>query len=451
MKKTPLAMLAPVLTLFILTLAACGGGASGTAASTTEAPATTAPANTSQPAAGQEDRILSAEELKNHEIYTYAPTDNALNGIGASIQNDRSAIYKALDNVEQKSDVVVGWSEAAMVSAFFAGLKQGAEQFCGEYGYELKYLVANDFDSNKQSSDIEALITQGVDIIVINPVDYQAQIVDVQKAVDAGIPVISVVPFEESVPVITTISPIDYNGAFLAGQYAAKMYEDPIDIVMIAGVLGHAVTNPRMNGMLAGWVYGKQEMAGTAKPYWEDAMLEGYNYYLELVRTGKVDMSKYDAQILGIADGNWEDAAGMTATENLLTAHPTVSLILSENDQMGAGSVKVLEQRGLSDQIKIVTPADGDTSALKLVADGKLVSTGYNNPIAISKAVVTFIHMIFEEGFDANNMPRITPMPLRLFTKDNYTEVYEEGTVYSKVIDIDYQTIDEINAAVLAG
>jgi ribose transport system substrate-binding protein len=203
--------------------------------------------------------------------------------------------------------------------------------------------------------------------------------------------------------------------------------------------------------MLAGWVYGKQEMNGTAKPYWEDAMLEGYQYYNELVSTGKADMSKYDAKVLGIANGEWAEVEGMTATEDLLTANPNVSLILSENDQMGAGSIKVLEQRGLTDKIKIVTPADGDTHALELVRDGKLMSTGYNNPIAIARAVITLIHMIFEEGFDANNMPRITPMPLRLYTKDNYTEVYEAGTTYSGVLSIEYRTIDEINASIRAG
>ena len=398
------------------------------------------------------DRILTPEELSNHEIYRYALTDNALNGVGAPIQNDRSSIYKALDHVEQHSNVVVGWAEVAMVSDFFAGLQQGANIYCDQYGYDLRYLVPSiPFDYTAVSASVDALISQGVDIIVLNPADYKGQIPDVERAVAAGIPVISVVPFEEDVPVITTVSPIDYNGAFLAGQFAAKLYDEPIDIVMIAGILGHAVTNPRINGMLAGWVYGKQEMRGTAKPYWEDAMLEGYRFYNELVDTGRADMSEYDARILGIANGEWAEVEGMTATEDLLTANPTVSLILSENDQMGAGSVKVLEQRGLTDSVRIVTPADGDTHALELVRDGKLMSTGYNNPIAIAKAVITLIHMIFEEGFDANNMPRITPMPLRLYTKDNYTEVYEAGTTYSGVLDIEYRTIDEINASIRAG
>lgn len=435
-----------LICFIILGLAACNKDGSGTQPSTSPSPEQSGqPQDTG-------DKILTPEELSNHEIYTYALTDNALNGVGAPIQKDRSGIYKALDHVEQKSNVVVGWAEVAMVSDFFAGLQQGAEKYCAEYGYDLRYLVPSiPFEYTAVSASVDALISQGVDIIVLNPADYKGQIPDVERAVAAGIPVISVVPFEEDVPVITTVSPIDYNGAFLAGQFAAKLYKDPIDIVMIAGILGHAVTNPRINGMLAGWVYGKQEMRGTAKPYWEDAMLEGYRYYQELVSTGKADMSKYDAKILGIANGEWAEVEGMTATEDLLTANPSVSLILSENDQMGAGSVKVLEQRGLTDKIKIVTPADGDTHALELVRDGKLMSTGYNNPIAIAKAVITLIHMIFEEGFDANNMPRITPMPLRLYTKDNYTEVYEAGTTYSGVLDIEYRTIDEINASIRAG
>ena len=443
-----------LILVFALSMTACGKNGDEKSSPNSQTPQESQSPSDAQPSTNPEqsadDKILTPEELKNHEIYKHAKTDNALNGIGSAIQDDRSQIYKAFDKVTQKSNVVVGWAEVAMVSDFFAGLQTGAKQWCDEYGYELRYLVADPpFEVSSVSANVEALILQGIDVLVINPADYHGQITDVQKAVDAGIPVISVVPFEETVPVLTTVSPIDYNGAFLSGQFAAKLYNEPIEIIMISGQLGHAVTNPRMNGMLAGWVYGKQEMAGTAKPYWEDAMLEGYNYYKELVEKGKVDMSKYDAQIMGVADGNWAEVEGMTAAENLLTANPNTSLILSENDQMGAGAVRVLEQRGLTDKVKIVTSADGDTHALGLVRDGKLMSTGYNNPLAISKAVVTLIHMIFEEGYDANNMPRITPMPLRLYTADNYNEVYEEGTTYSKVIDIDYKTIDEINAEIL--
>ena len=446
MKKVTCIVLVLLLTLGLF---ACKKD-EGPAETPPPAPATS-PADSPAPSSDG-PRVLTPEELSNHEIYRHALTDNALNGVGAPIQNDRSGIYKALDHVEQKSNVVVGWAEVAMVSDFFAGLQQGAEIYCAEFGYDLRYLVPSiPFDYTAVSASVDALISQGVDIIVLNPADYKGQIPDVERAVAAGIPVISVVPFEEDVPVITTISPIDYNGAFLAGQFAAKLYDEPIDIVMIAGILGHAVTNPRINGMLAGWVYGKQEMRGTAMPYWEDAMLEGYRFYNELVDTGRADMSEYDAMILGIANGEWAEVEGMAATEDLLTANPTVSLILSENDQMGAGSVKVLEQRGLTDSVRIVTPADGDTHALELVRDGKLMSTGYNNPIAIAKAVITLIHMIFEEGFDANNMPRITPMPLRLYTASNYTEVYEAGTTYSGVLDIEYRTIDEINASIRAG
>jgi len=399
----------------------------------------------STPPAKGEDVILSAEELVNHEIYKHLG-DNALMGVTLPILSDRSAQYKALP-VQQKSNVRVGWSNAAMVSAWFAGIQQGAEKYAAQYGYDLTFTDAIAWDVAKQTADVENMITKGIDILVIDPVDIQAQSIDVMKAINAGIPVIGLYPMPDDIPLITAVTADYYEVSYQAGLNAATLFNEPINAVFIPGLTGHPIADARTCGFMAGWVYGKQKMAGTAKPYREDAMLIAYNSFYELVAKGSVNMPDYGLNVLGMANGYFDDVGGQAAAEDLLTAHPNVQMIFGCNDHQCAGAIKVLEQRGMLQNVKVVTGCDADMSMLALVRDGKLQSTGYNNPIAITKAVFELIHMIFEEGYDANNLPTKTPLYYELFTKANYMNVWEDGTEYGKIFNTTFKTIDELNAA----
>jgi ribose transport system substrate-binding protein len=428
-----------------LTLAACAGGGSSNA----PAPADTG-SSAPAPAPAQEvenpdaDKVLTPEEIANHEIYKHLG-DNALLGLIPPVLTDRTAQNKALP-VEQKSNVKVGWSEAAMVSPWFAGIQQGAELYSKQYGYDLLFTDAIAWDVTKQTSDIENLITQGIDILVLDPVDVQAQSVDIAKAIDAGIPVISLYPLPEDSPVITAVTANYFEVSYAAGFNAAQLFTEPINTVFIPGQVGHPIADSRTCGFLAGWCYGKQVQDGTAKPYREDGLLAGYNAFNDLVKNGSIDLTaEFGLNVLGMANGNFDDAGGQAAAEDLLTAHPDIQMLFADNDHQCAGAIKVLEQRGMLDSVKVVTGCDADMNMLELVRDGKLTSTGYNNPIAITKAVFELINMIYEEGYDANNLPTVTDFYYELYTIDNWQNVYEEGTDYGKVFDTTFKTIPEIN------
>ena len=438
------AIILVIAMLMCVVLGACKSETPAPSAETSSEPAP--PAETVSEAAppDEKDVILSTEELVNHEIYTHIG-DNALTGVFPPILSDRTAQYKALP-VEQKSDVHVGWSSAAMVSAWFAGIQQGAEMYAEQYGYKLTFTDAIAWDVVKQTADVENMITMGIDILVIDPVDIQAQSVDVMKAIDAGIPVIGLYPMPDDVPLITAVTADYYEVSYQAGLNAATLFDEPINAVFIPGQTGHPIADSRTCGFMAGWVYSKQQMAGTAKPYREDAMLIAYNAFYDLVAKGSVDMPEYGLHVLGMANGNFDDVGGQAAAEDLLTAHPDVQMIFGCNDHQCAGAIKVLEQRGMLQDVKVVTGCDADMSMLALVRDGKLQSTGYNNPIAITKAVFELIHAMFEEGYDANNLPTKTPLYYELFTINNYMNVWEDGTEYGKVFDTTFLTIDEINA-----
>jgi ribose transport system substrate-binding protein len=151
--------------------------------------------------------------------------------------------------------------------------------------------------------------------------------------------------------------------------------------------------------------------------------------------------------VVGLGFGNWNDIEGMAATEDIVTANPNIKLIFAENDHMGMGARQALELRGIQNNIQIACAADGDTKGIEQVRDGKLLTTGYNCGPAIGAQVIELIHMIFEEGFDANNLPMITGLPVICVTRDNYQQVYDAASDYAKPLPIPIRTIAEINAS----
>ena len=389
---------------------------------------------------------LSGEERSKLEVYNYVD-DIAFGGIPTPYLESRAGIEKALPEPGEKKDKIhLGWSTWTLSNSYFAGTQIGFEEQCEKYGYEHTFLNS-DGDPTQQSADIDTLITMGVDGIIVDPQDTQSQLQDVKRAVAAGIPVIaSGVPFGADAPVITTITSSNFEGGYITGMYVAEQYPDPLTMAYIIGMMGHPVANARANGFLCGFVYERQIQKGTALPYREEAMLEGYNLFKELEAKGSVKSDEYGIDIVAVGYGAWSEMEGMTAAEDIITAHPEITHIFAENDHMGEGAYKVVKERGLEDQITISSAADGDAVGIGLVRDGHLMTTGYNNSVAISKRAVDLFHDVFEEGYDANNMPIMTALPVICVTADNWEDVYEDGSAYAKELPIEFITVDEYNA-----
>ncbi len=396
--------------------------------------------------AGTTGGNLTGEERSKLEVYNYVE-DIAFGGIPTPYLESRAGIDKALPKEgETKSNLYLGWSTWTLSNSYFAGTQIGFEEECKKYGYTGTFLNS-DGDPTQQSADIDTLITLGVDGIIVDPQDTQTQLQDAKRAVAAGVPVIaSGVPFGADAPVITTITSSNFEGGYVTGMYVAEQYPEDLTMAYIIGMMGHPVANARANGFLCGFVYERQIQAGTALPYREEAMLEGYNLFKELEANGSVKSDEYGIDIVAVGYGSWSEMEGMTAAEDIITAHPEITHIFAENDHMGEGAYKVVKERGLEDQITISSAADGDAVGIGLVRDGHLMTTGYNNSVIISKRCVDLFHDIFEEGYDANNMPIMTALPVICVTADNWEDVYEEGSDYAKELDIPFITVDEYNA-----
>jgi len=364
------------------------------------------------------------------KIYTLLP-NSALSGVIDPEMADRSGIAKALPTAARAKDkkLVIGWTEITLGNPWFVAVVDTAKAKAEEYGYELDVQVA-DGDPAKTSAQIDAFIAKGVDVIVVDPTDLAAAAADTQRAVDAGIPVIALGTVPDDSPLVTTVLANPYGNGFEAGRYVAQTMgpDAQITAAAIIGTVGNSTSESRVNGLITGIIFERSEQLGLVMSK-EDAMLAGFNKFQELKNGGSFSYPevKFDVKAMGV--GSWTEEGGLDAAEDILTAHGTeLNLILAENDFMGIGALKALENQNLKGKIQVACAADGFRVGLDLVKSGDMLVTGLNAGSETGEAAVELIHQIFDQGFDANNLPLGSYFPSAIVTKDTVGEVYDADT-----------------------
>ena len=82
---------------------------------------------------------------------------------------------------------VIGFSQPTMESPFYISLVAGAKDAAKEAGVELIVVDAQN-DIEKQNTDVQSLITKGIDVLLVNPVNLLAIAPALKAAEIAGIP-----------------------------------------------------------------------------------------------------------------------------------------------------------------------------------------------------------------------------------------------------------------------
>ncbi|NMA25670.1 MAG: sugar ABC transporter substrate-binding protein, partial [Clostridiales bacterium] len=305
----------------ILALASgCGGG------KTSE---TAAPDGGGAPAKSARDQI--------YEIIEEYPI--AFNGIPPKVLEDRTGIVKGLP-VEKKDpkDITIGYVTGSVGSPFFTTMLNNLQKKCEDAGFKFIYQVSN-FNTEVSLQQMDAFISQGVDIILAN-VDVQASGPTFKKAAEAGIPVVATSnqPVDTSANVITDILAGSYKAGFYVGEYnAKKLYKkgDVLDVGFVLIQFGTGDTESRSNGFVSGFLYGAREIDGNPYPSKWEAMLDGYNIWTKFTKEGKLDVSDKGLNLIGAGvDPNHQaDAAGGQAgATDLITAHPDLDILFVECD-----------------------------------------------------------------------------------------------------------------------
>ncbi|QJD87695.1 substrate-binding domain-containing protein [Cohnella herbarum] len=273
--------------------------------------------------------------------------------------------------------IVIGVSILNLANEFTATLAKGIEEKGKELGVKI---IINDGqkDPNKQIQQVETFIAQKVDAIIFNPIEAEASSPAVDKAKEAGIPIINVNSVTKSAP-DAFVGSRDQESAKMAIDYLAERLGSKGNIVMMHGHLGQSAEIDRTEGAV------------------------------ESLKTYP------DMKLIAEQTAEWNRDKALTLMQNWLQAHDgQIQGVFAQNDEMGMGALKALEDAGVKKDIVLVS-VDAIADALQAVKDGRLDATVFQNAAAQGGgALETALKIINKETFEKEVF-----VPFELVTKDN--------------------------------
>src|ERR1700758_2028817 len=195
--------------------------------------------------------------------------------------------------------------------------------------------------STKETADVEAAITKGVDGIVISPNDVDALAPAIQEAVDAKIPVVTVDRRVNKVPgILAHVGADNVKGGEAQGQLIEKLFPNGATVMNLQGQSGASPAIDRNKGL--------------------------HNV---------LDQAKDKYKIVFEDTASFDRAKGLAMTESALAGVPNPpDVIVCANDDMALGALEALKARNLLGKVKLIG-FDALPEALGQIKAGNMTAT----------------------------------------------------------------------------
>lgn len=306
----------------------------------------------------------------------------------------------ALSSSAVAADTIkVGFANRTLNGAFFNGLTEYMKIHAKERGYELITTDARG-DLNKQISDVEDMLSQGINYLILNPQDPEAGLRITQMAKQKHVPVV-VLDSDISLdaPVITRVQANNAKNNILIGEYAVDKFGDkPMNCVVISGNQGNLVGEARRVNFMRGVM---------------EAQLRKYNHT--------------QLTILSQGWGNWDQQGGLKAMEDMIVAQgDKINCVYSEMDDMALGAILSLRAANKLQNVSVFSH-DGYKKGLEAIQRGDLQATASNNPDLLTNTALDVIKK-YQAG--QKEFPDYVYIPSILITKDNVSKYYHKDAIF---------------------
>ena len=243
-----------------------------------------------------------------------------------------SALTLALSGSLSAAEVKkIGLAVPNLQADFFNQIKLGVENYAKEKGIEVVVVDAKG-DANTQVSQVQDLLTQGIDAFIYIPAGAAAAAVPTRLAREAKIPVINVDRFPEGEPGDTFIGGEGVESSYQVCKYIIEKAGGAGNMAMIHGQKGTTPEVDRTNGCMK--AIGEHPDVKLVDEQWTNS---------------------------------WSADEGFSITQNLLQAHPDLKIIFGQADGIAMGAAKAVEGANLASQV-VIGGYDGDGSALEYLA-----------------------------------------------------------------------------------
>ena len=275
----------------------------------------------------------------------------------------------------------IGYTCMDGTNPFFVALEGSIREVVEANGDELISLDPQN-SNEKQISQIEDLISQGIVALFVNPVDKDGIIAALDKVKDAGIPMYG---FDTEVAdmsyLVTYAGSDNYNAGKVCGEDLVAKLPDGGPIIVLDSPTMQSVVD-RTNGFL-------------------DA-IEGHGFEV---------VAQIDCM------GNQEQG-NLNGTDALI-ANPDAVAIFGGNDPTALGAQAAAEAAQSS---ALIYGVDGSPDIKALIADGKVTGTGAQSPMNIGKTIAE----LYYKWVDGEEVEDRYPIETFMINSDNIAE-YNNG------------------------
>jgi galactofuranose transport system substrate-binding protein len=338
---------------------------------------------TSTPGAASSDNSAAAQQ-------TVAATGTA-SGPGCTYQTYAGGVPK-LDITDGKT--IVGFSQSESTSnPFRATETDSITQQAQKLGVKLIQRNAN-ADVNAQNSQIEDMIAQGAQVLIVAPENSDGLGPALAEAKAKKIPVLTIDRTAAGTACSDFVAFIGsnfYGQAQIAADDLGGATGGTAQVAVLTGTPGNNVSTDRTNGFNA-------EIA-----------------------------AKYpNLKVVASQTGNFDQTDAQNAMAQILQAHPGITAVYAENDEMAFGAIQAIISAGKTPgkDIKIVS-IDGTQQAVQDVINGQLVADIETNP--------RFGPLAFQSIQDFYGSTGVQPNVIikdSHFTGSNAASALKQGLVY---------------------
>jgi len=265
--------------------------------------------------------------------------------------------------------------------------------------------VSSDGDVNKQITQIEDMISLGVDVLLVIPVATEPIIPALELAKEQGIPVVvfaSAPPAEDTQ--ITTLWADQVQFGRLGGDFLMQELECKGNIIVLNGLKGIATSDLRRQGL--------QEA-------------------IEACPDGGAGVT-----ILAEEDALWAYDQGKLATERMLAAFPEIDGVWSQGGAMTQGAIDAFEAAG-----RPLVPMTGEDNNGFMLAwmdrmDDGFTAIAASEPTWQSRvalqAGLRILQGIPINSFYRLQVPTITGDELEQYVRPEYSDAYWTNSLLPK-------------------
>ena len=240
--------------------------------------------------------------------------------------------------------------------------------------------------SPKETADVEAAITKGVDGIVISPNDADALAPGLQEAVDAKVPVVTIDRRVNKVPgILGHVGADNVKGGEAQAELIEKLFPNGATVMNLQGQSGSSPAIDRNKGL-------------------HDVL----------------DKAKDKYKIVFEDTAGFDRAKGLSMTESALASMKTPpDVIVCANDDMALGALEALKARNLVGKVKLIG-FDALPEALGQIKAGNMTATIEQMPGGqVKGALDTLVSFIREGKKPDQAVTLLTPIAI---TSDNLNQ-----------------------------